>query len=599
MKPSFKITIRQLVLLLNTAVFIVFFICISILFFQMYGKLVVDRFEDEQRQTLLYLKNTFEETLNGINQISLASMQNSYLITLVQSYDNVMTPSERQVFFNNMSENLQEIAYSRSDIVSVNILTDTIEGNNSRVNGLYHYDDYFLSNDIKMKVMDSVECWLPTRSNDTALRIYEDKIITHSRKIYTNLYNGQVIGHVVFNFKEDIFAKVIKDFKIDTRAMTVIVVNEQGIILTGNDRKISAASLEETEHAYLADVITEKNFEGINQKNVAGDKLVSYGTINGTGWTLVAIADHKSIIAPVTELNSKVIWISLVVIAIFILLSSLVSMFISKPVRRFASYVKRYDYSKENLSSFEQDYIAGKHKIKEIDLLYKRFHDMTVRMQGLIEQLYQEENRKKKAELEILHAQINPHFLYNTLESINWFALLADQKEVSTMVTLLGDFLRLSLNKGKNTYTIEKEIDHLKSYMEIQAIRYSGKIEYSINVEDEWILDCYTVKLLLQPIVENCILHAFELTGSMGTIELTVKYSDEKIMFIINDNGKGIGKEQLEYLNNPESKAGYGLRNVRERINLYYGEDYGVYIQSQINVGTQVLLTIPVKKTDF
>jgi len=206
--------------------------------------------------------------------------------------------------------------------------------------------------------------------------------------------------------------------------------------------------------------------------------------------------------------------------------------------------------------------------------------------------------KKRKAELAVLQAQINPHFLYNTLESINWMALSAKQKNISRMVLLLSNFMRLSLNKGKNVYTIRKEVEHLRTYIEIQQIRHKNKFQVIEDI-DENILDYYTIKLILQPIIENCIVHGFKNTMQTGTIEIYGGFDGEDILFTIRDNGCGMDDNTLKCIFDKSDSKGYGIKNVNERIKLYFGEKYGLEIESSPGKGTTVKIRIPKCNEDF
>lgn len=589
-----RVSIRQITLLLNTAVILTFSICLGYLFFRMYSQVVLEKYEKEQAQMLSYLKNSLEESLISIRQIGFAAAQNNHLIKQLLDYDPDSPPLQQNTFFNNMSDNLQTIANTRPEILSVNILTDRVRGNNAKPNGVYHYDDYFTHAAMAETIMQKMDCLLPIRESDISLILYNQNIITYSRRIYTNIFNGYAIGHVVINYKQDIFYKTIKEFLAGHSTVTVLLMDENGRIITGSDRGLFGQDLHDTAFSWLGGFMQRVHPNGETADLIIpGDSILSAVRMDSVGWNLVSVSQYDEVMRPVTSLHSQVMLLSVMVSVLFIVLGGLLSNLISAPVRAFAAYVKNYRHGEK--MNFRPRRVQ---RIAEIDILYRSFDRMIDQIDWLLIQLYEEENSKKRAELDILQAQINPHFLYNTLDSINWMALLAGQRDLSKMVVLLGNFLRLSLNKGKNVYRVRDELEHLRSYMQIQSIRYGGRIVYSEDVE-ETLNDLYMVKLLIQPMVENCVLHAFEGAGGTGRILLTARGRDDHIIFTIADDGCGIAQDKLAHLFSLKGAQGFGLKNVDQRIKMYYGDRYGISISSTPGKGTQVVVTIPQRTDNF
>lgn len=276
---------------------------------------------------------------------------------------------------------------------------------------------------------------------------------------------------------------------------------------------------------------------------------------------------------------------SVALIIVFIVFITLLSYRISKPILLLSKKVTEFRGDNQKPVLELPTYIY------EINVLVQEYNRMLDKIQSLIASLLQQEKQKQKKELEILQAQINPHFLYNTLEAINWMALSKKQKEISKMVILLGNFLRLSLNKGKNIYFVKNEIEHLKTYMEIQNIRCRGKIEFILDIEPS-INDYRMIKLLLQPLVENAILHGFDHRGGEGTIRVEGYEDEEFMIFKIIDDGCGMFQSQIEDLYNMELETGHGLKNVMKRVSLYYGKGGAVVIRSELGKGTEIELKL-------
>ncbi len=217
------------------------------------------------------------------------------------------------------------------------------------------------------------------------------------------------------------------------------------------------------------------------------------------------------------------------------------------------------------------------------------------------EQVKEEQKRLRKSEFDLLQSQINPHFLYNTLDAIIWSAEAGNQKQVVSMVGNLSDFFRLSLNKGKESVTIREELQHVRSYLEIQQIRYQDILKFEIDVPED-LFEYMIPKLSVQPIVENALYHGIKNKRGGGYIKVYGEEKKEYLSLVVEDEGKGMDEEHLRKVrralreHTPESGVVYGLYNVNERIRLNYGEGYGIHIESILDRGTRVELRLPKSK---
>jgi two-component system sensor histidine kinase YesM len=207
-----------------------------------------------------------------------------------------------------------------------------------------------------------------------------------------------------------------------------------------------------------------------------------------------------------------------------------------------------------------------------------------------------EQEAKRKSELEVLQSQIHPHFLYNTLNSVVRLAGTGKNEDVITMITSLSRFFRISLSKGEHFISVADELEHIRNYLIIQKMRYKNKFEYAIEA-DEAALECRTMKLVLQPLVENAIYHGIEPSADEGFITISARLLEGKLCLQVKDDGLGISPQKLsDLLTGPthqDDGSGIGLRNVHERIRLNYGEDYGLQIESEREEGTTVSVWLP------
>lgn len=220
------------------------------------------------------------------------------------------------------------------------------------------------------------------------------------------------------------------------------------------------------------------------------------------------------------------------------------------------------------------------------------------------EQVKEEQKQLRKAEFELLQAQINPHFLYNTLDAIVWSAEAGNQKQVVSMVGSLSDFFRTSLNKGKEIVSIKEELQHVRSYLEIQQIRYQDILSYEINVTRD-IYDYSIPKITIQPIVENALYHGIKNRRGGGKITITGIENRDSIIIQVRDDGIGMNQERLKEVvdglkkDNPDKNSVYGLYNVNERIRLNFGDEYGLTIESFLDKGTYVVIRLPKIQTEI
>lgn len=290
--------------------------------------------------------------------------------------------------------------------------------------------------------------------------------------------------------------------------------------------------------------------------------------------------------------------ILVVVLVITCILVILISDSISKPLQHLCELTKQVgsgDFSMQKING------SG----DEVATLERSFNTMVGKIEELVANVKREEVNLRRTELKLLQAQINPHFLYNTLDAIIWMAEDGQSEEVVEIVGALSDFFRVSLSKGRDYITLKEERSHIKSYLQIQQFRYADILEYEIDIPEE-LGEHNILKLTLQPIVENAIYHGVKQKREKSKIVIKGNYKENKILLTVEDNGIGIKEEQLKQIRrnlkkeNPElTDRGFGLANVNARIQLNYGREYGLSIESTYGVGTKVSVVFPVGSYSF
>lgn len=294
------------------------------------------------------------------------------------------------------------------------------------------------------------------------------------------------------------------------------------------------------------------------------------------------------------QINEFIVLCALVSVALLVLvavIATLIAKGILKPINRLyhaTMKVAEGDFSaRANVET--QD---------EIRVLANSFNNMTENMQTLIDKIKEDEGKMRRADLRLLQEQINPHFLYNTLDTIVWLIEGNDPDRAVEMLVTLSAFFRLVLSKGKEFISIRDEEQHIKSYLEIQAMRYHDIMEYDIQI-DKVLYDYQILKLTLQPLVENALYHGLKYKRAKGYIHVTGEKDGEKIKLVVRDSGVGMEQEELEELRREierpcqETEKGFGLANVNERIHMYFGQEYGIQVQSEKGKGTIVEVVIP------
>ena len=257
--------------------------------------------------------------------------------------------------------------------------------------------------------------------------------------------------------------------------------------------------------------------------------------------------------------------------------------------------IERLTRLMQEVQEGSMDMQVGSDERDEIGMLYRGFGSMMKRIRTLINEVYLGKITQKEAELKALQAQINPHFLYNTLSLINWKALAAGEEDISRMTLAMSTFYRTALNRGKNVLQVEAELSNTRAYLEIQSMLHDGNFDYEIEAQPE-ILQCESLNLILQPLVENAIHHGIEeKTDGRGKISVRGWKEENCVWFMVEDNGVGMEQEVADKILTMESK-GYGVRNVDERIRLCYGEKYAMKVESVVGKGTKMTIHFPAKQ---
>ena len=331
--------------------------------------------------------------------------------------------------------------------------------------------------------------------------------------------------------------------------------------------------------------------DGITVENLSGKNLtLNVRTIGYTGWKLVGVTPSAALGVDGIKFRFFVLFVADLFLFLLAMINAFISDKISNPIKSLDGSVREIESGNLNVEIVP----SGSY---EVEHLGKSIKNMLGRIKVLMSDLVDEHNAKRKSEFDTLQSQINPHFLYNTLDIIVWMIENENSDKAVNIVTALAKFFRISLSKGKNIITVKDEVEHVRNYLMIQNMRFKNRFEYSIDVDEE-VLSYSSLKLMLQPLVENAIYHGMEFMDGDGEIDVKVFKEDDSLYFTITDNGLGMSEDMVETLLSkdfvPSKKgSGIGVKNVNERIKLYFGSEYGLKVESEPDEGTKITIHLP------
>lgn len=320
-----------------------------------------------------------------------------------------------------------------------------------------------------------------------------------------------------------------------------------------------------------------------------GHCAVAIRTMDNVGWRVIGVANRNGLNTYTDKLQQYILGAILLLLLALLLCSILVSRLITRPMHRLMELMNQ-------IPEERQPELAPEGGLYEVGRLGSAFNRMQIQIRKLIAQVKLEQEQLHRSEIKALTAQINPHFLYNTLDSVVWLAESGEQKRTVQMVMALSKYFRLSLSGAKDFITIEEELHQVENYLIIQKMRYEDSFSYEIHC-DESVALVRVPKIILQPLAENAIVHGIDTSGGAESrIRLTAQRTGQGVELTVEDNGCGIAPERLAYVlqQNPSTRSGVGLKNVNQRIKLIYGEEYGITMESELDVGTVARIRLPI-----
>lgn len=363
------------------------------------------------------------------------------------------------------------------------------------------------------------------------------------------------------------------------------------IIYHPMQKAINAGLVEENNllHCMYTDGSYSEKFEGQERDIVV--KTAGY-----TGWKIISVTPTSELAMDMGQMRNYLLLVALTVLILIVVGNYIISYVVTDPIRKLEDSIADLEEGVSGSEVMNEDeiFIGGSHEIRHLGRTIK---SMIRQMRKLTDDMVKEQKAKRKSELDALQSQINPHFLYNTLDSVVWMIEGERYKDAISMVTALAQLFRISLSKGNNIISIHDEIVHARNYLNIQKVRYKNKFNATIDI-DPAIENCATIKLIVQPLLENAIYYGVEHMDGEGEIALKGYEKDGDIYISVSDNGMGIPEEVLETLLTDKARSrgkgsGIGLWNVNQRIQIYFKGDYGLIVESELDEGTTVTIHLP------
>lgn len=409
-------------------------------------------------------------------------------------------------------------------------------------------------------------------------------VISLSRAVELTSSGRTNTGVLLVDMNFDKIEKICKGVNLGKLGYVYLIDSNGEIIYHPRQQLIYSDLIKENE-------LEVKYEDGTHIESFEGEKrLVTVRSVAYTGWKIVGVTPMADITSDYKQISLFVIFITSFASCILVFLNMFVSSRIANPIKLLEKSVKNFE---EGINDGDIC-ISGSYEVQNLGRAIK---SMINQLHILMENVVKEQESKRESELNALQAQINPHFLYNTLDSIIWMIENENYDGAITMVTALARLFRISLSKGRNIISVRDEIEHVRNYLTIQNIRYKNKFIYNIEVEDR-VLNLATIKLIIQPLVENAIYHGMAFMDEDGEILIRAYLRDNDLCIDVIDNGPGMVQKSaddilMKDVITKKKGSGIGLKNVYQRIQIYYGIKYGLKIYSEPDEGVTVRIQIP------
>jgi len=590
-KPSHSMALS---IFMGLIIFIIIPVAIGFFYsYKIYENIIIEEMSKNNIKNITQFKNDFNTTFDNIAKISNLIINNSYMQSVLEN-ENADYYQRNKIItkvFNDV------MLYN--DLPSENVKI-TFFDNKGQVysNWSLNFNNYgfILDKDWVKQALKSnyYALW----SNFEASFDKEEKNVNYvslARSIESS--NNYNIGTLIISLSEKEFSRIFKKYMPEKNSSLLISSSKEEILTYVGDGDIS-------KFKRISKLIKEDNTQNLDYRliNINNEKyLVNSYKIKNSEWTAInkewkitIISSYEKIASQLKVFSSK-ITAFFTVAAIFLFLATIyVTVKIFYPIKKLEKVMYDFDLN----SNF--NFVNLKRK-DEIGYLNKAFYKMATSIKELFEKLESEHKIKEIYRYESLRAQLNPHFLFNTLNTIRWMALIRKADNIVETVDALGNILKYSMKRGGEMIPLKDEMENIRSYVFIQNNRYGSSYQVKYEIEDS-LMELKIIKFILQPIVENSIIHAFEDRDGVGCITIKGKIEDSNLILSVVDNGIGMTESEIkkifqekdEKISNDSKVTGLGIKTIHDMLKIACGQEYGLEVQSLFNNGTQVRLVLPV-----
>ncbi len=551
---------------------------------QFMEKRIKESYQNSLKQTALNLEASLRSYKNAIDEL----FRNTDFILAVDALNTMNSQNEWKVK-SDLDSFMKEFLTYRSEVRSMSVMT---------ASGIqYGYDRQELEL-LYPKISKLHQDYFESRifednqglKGKWASTAYLDRKGT--REYYVFSYGKQVIewyvnrqvGTGIVSIEENVLADICENAQIndDKKINYVMIVDQEGTIISHYDKKILEKNIDEY-------------YDEFGLYSPQTTDMVLTEEVPSTGWQMISVLDEAYIYSRLYEIQHMVMIFSLALALMVLVLILYVSKKMSKYISDIVVAMNKVQGGKLNAK-------VGIHKGEknEISLIARHFNIMMETVNDQMKTIRESGQREKEAELRALEAQINPHFIYNTLDSINWLAIENDQKEISNMLGKFAQILRYQIQKSNKIVTIEEELAYLEQYLYLQKVRFLDNFEYVIECQES-VKGNLIYKMIFQPFIENAVFHGVADVDYGGLIKIQIGEQDKDHMyFIVSDNGQGMTEEQIELIFKQRKNPGnsIGVLNVLARLDLYYGKDHEVHVNSKPGERTVIKTIIPKRCKD-
>ena len=576
-------SIHGLILLSFTLLSVFLILLLSVTLYQQFNIRSQRNMESNTEQILRQTRNHLEDDLLSIREVSDAMY---YAVIKNTDFSREDISREMNLMVESHRDQLVSIALFDRDgrLMTASPLME------KKRNVLVNQESWFIRAERQVENLHFSNAHVQNLFRDSSLRYHW--VISLSRAVELNTDGETRSGVLLVDMNYAAIAELLSHLNGSDSTQYYYLCDKEGHLIYHPKQLLISNGLYQENVGSISSLS-----DGVNVETFQGKKrTVIIDTVGYTGWRLVSVIPMSSHYFAMSKTGYLVLMLVSVTILLMLLMNQLISSWITYPLKRLNDSVEGLEAGR---LPWESIYTGG---TQEVSHLGRSLRQSVQQIEALNEEHLREQEEKRKTELDALQSQINPHFLYNTLDAVVWM-IEGDHKEDAVfMVTELASFFRISLSRGKNIISIGQECRHAENYMNIQHARFKNRFRIDFSVPEE-VKHCLTVKLVLQPILENAIYYGMEgLDEDEGIITVSASVQEHSLSLIVRDNGIGMPQEQLKRLltDHPMERkigkhrgSGVGLRNVDCRIRLRFGADFGLYIESEPDVGTKVEIRLP------